>query len=171
MWGIRLSGQILRSEWRLLELLHKGVGICRMDMGIWIRCFYTTISNLQGLSHSSWKRVWIIQELLKGREVYILCDLRSIEWSFLQAAIRGWELPNKLDMIIHWLLDSPSHFCSVLQYYFPLPRSISSEREKPSTHGARTKAFIIYLRRSQFDTNLSRSEVNIATLSSIDSCV
>jgi hypothetical protein len=49
-------------------------------------------------SRPYWKRVWIIQEISKGREVYILCGLRSIEWSSLQAAIRGWGLPNKQEV-------------------------------------------------------------------------
>jgi hypothetical protein len=46
-----------------------------------------------------WKRVWIIQDISKGREVHFHCGLRSIEWGFLQTAIRGWELPNKQEVI------------------------------------------------------------------------
>ncbi len=45
-----------------------------------------------------WKRVWIIQEISKGREVHVLCGLRSIRWGFLQAAIQDWELPNKQEV-------------------------------------------------------------------------
>jgi hypothetical protein len=45
-----------------------------------------------------WKRVWIIQEISKGREVYVLCGHRSIKWGFLQAAIQDWELPNKQEV-------------------------------------------------------------------------
>jgi hypothetical protein len=105
--------------------LPRGIGHNEPGSGSEIITTEDSVSNL--FRRPYWKRVWIIQEISKGREVYVLCGHRRIKWSFLQAAIQGWEFPNK-------------HEVNALDYF----REAERKKQRPALEQAlsRSKMFL-----------------------------
>jgi len=50
------------------------------------------------LARAYWKRVWVIQEISKGREVDLLCGHRSIDWDYFHGVIRRPGFTNQKEV-------------------------------------------------------------------------